>query len=46
MKRVWNEHLDNILRRNYPKGDLDALAQQKTFIDRLTEQMQAPGYQV
>ena len=26
MKRVWNEHLDNILRRNYPKGDLDALA--------------------
>ena len=27
MKRVWNEHLDNILRRNYPKGDLDALAQ-------------------
>ena len=26
--------------------DLDELAQQKTFIDRLTEQMQAPGYQV
>ena len=25
--------------------DLDELAQQKTFIDRLTEQMQAPGYQ-
>lgn len=27
MKRVWNEHLDNILRRHYPKGDLDALAE-------------------
>ena len=26
--------------------DLDELAQQKTFIDRLTEQMQQPGYQV
>ena len=25
--------------------DLDELAQQKTFIDRLTEQMQSPGYQ-
>lgn len=25
--------------------DIDELAQQKTFIDRLTEQMQAPGYQ-
>ena len=25
--------------------DLDELAQQKTFIDRLTEQMSAPGYQ-
>ena len=25
--------------------DLDELAQQKTFIDRLTEQMQAPNYQ-
>lgn len=25
--------------------DLEELAQQKTFIDRLTEQMQAPGYQ-
>jgi hypothetical protein len=25
--------------------DLDELAQQKTFIDRLTEQMNQPGYQ-
>ena len=79
MKRVWNEEKDNLLRRHYPKRDLDwvagrigvskaalksraleadnlwtdslaldldELAQQKTFIDRLTEQMQAPGYQV
>lgn len=26
MKRVWNEHLDNLLRRHYPKGDIKALA--------------------
>lgn len=23
----WNEHFDNILRRNYPSGDIDALAE-------------------
>lgn len=27
MKRFWNEKLDNLLRRHYAKGDLDALAQ-------------------
>ena len=26
MKKVWNEHLDNLLRRHYPKGDLDEVA--------------------
>lgn len=26
MRRVWNNHLDNILRRHFPKGDLDELA--------------------
>lgn len=26
MKRVWNEHNDSLLRRHYPKGDIDALA--------------------
>lgn len=26
MKRVWNEHYDNLLRRHYPKGDIDTLA--------------------
>ena len=25
-KRIWTDHLDNLLRRHYPKGDLDALA--------------------
>ncbi len=25
-KRLWNDKLDNLLRRHYPKGDLDALA--------------------
>lgn len=27
MKRFWTDKLDNLLRRHYPKGDLDALAQ-------------------
>lgn len=27
MKRVWTEHLDNILRRNYASGDIAALAE-------------------
>lgn len=27
MKRFWTDKLDNLLRRYYPKGDLDALAQ-------------------
>lgn len=27
MKRVWDEHKDNLLRRHYPKGDLTALAE-------------------
>ena len=26
MKKVWNEHLDNLLRRHYPKGNLDEVA--------------------
>lgn len=26
MRRFWTEPLDNLLRRHYPKGDLDALA--------------------
>ena len=26
MKRVWNEHLDSLLYRHYPKGDISALA--------------------
>lgn len=26
MKRVWNDKMDNLLRRHYPKGDLLALA--------------------
>ena len=26
MKRFWTDKLDNLLRRHYPKGDLDALA--------------------
>ena len=26
MKRVWNEHKDNLLRRHYPKRDLDWVA--------------------
>lgn len=26
MKRFWNQHLDNLLRRHYPKGDIKALA--------------------
>ena len=27
MKRVWNEEKDNLLRRHYPKRDLDWVAQ-------------------
>ena len=27
MKRVWNEKMDNLLRRHYPKGDLHVLAE-------------------
>lgn len=27
MKRVWTEHLDNILRRNYASGDIASLAE-------------------
>lgn len=27
MKRFWTDKLDNLLRRHYPKGDLDALAE-------------------
>ena len=30
MKRVWNPHLDNLLRRHYPKGDIKALADRTT----------------
>lgn len=27
MKRIWTDKLDNLLRRHYPSGDLDALAE-------------------
>ena len=42
-RRQQTEANRNEIRRTL---DLDELAQQKTFIDRLTEQMQAPNYQV